>query len=97
MTYLETDRLVTQSKILIADANHAGAAFCLVDLDMAHTMLDRADVSTNRVVRERNIGNARVAHDAIQSLRPRLHLDDPDAHAVDEAMQRLEKRLANYS
>jgi hypothetical protein len=94
---LETAKLLAKSRMLIADANHIGAGFCLADIDMAHTLLDRADVSDNPVVRNRNLRNARRAHQAIRDLRPRLDLNEADAQAVDEGLRGLEKRLANYA
>ena len=97
MTSLRTDTLLKESRALIADVNHVGATFCLVDLDMAHTMLDRADLSRFGEVRTRNIGNARTAHDAIRHLIPQLRLNEVDARDVEQAMERLEKRLAGYA
>lgn len=97
MVRLTTENLLSQSRMLIAEANRVGAAFCVADLDMAHTLLDRADISGAHEVRERNIGNARHAHDAIRQLRGKLDLNASDAREVEEALQRLGRRLASYS
>jgi hypothetical protein len=59
------------------DPDRPGAAFLLIDLELANTFLDIADTAHGET-RERNIVNAWTAHNSITNLSSRDGLTDSE-------------------
>ncbi len=75
------------------DLNRAGMKFVLTDLDVALTFLDLAEVSHSEATVRRNHTNARIAHDAIERLLPRLTPDAEQRQLIDAKLAALKTRL----
>ena len=77
----------------LRDANEAGINLLISDSQIALTLLDAAEVSSDMETRSRRIGAARKAYDTIHHLRRRLTLDEAQSNTLDEQMSTLRKRL----
>jgi hypothetical protein len=79
----------------IRESTAAGFELLLSDVQLAHTMLDRAAVTQDRASCERNVQNAAHARDTIQHLMSRLNLDESRRTQLEEGIRSLETRLAS--
>jgi hypothetical protein len=77
----------------LRDANEAGVNLLLSDSQIALTLLDAAEATSNVETRARRIGEARKAYDTIHHLRRQLTLDEAQSNTLDEQMSTLRKRL----
>jgi hypothetical protein len=76
------------------DPEHRRISFLLIDLDLANTFLDVATTIGSHEAMERNIANARKAHDAIEHLAGKLGLNDSELTTIVNGLRALRKRLA---
>jgi hypothetical protein len=75
------------------DPGSSKAAFLFTDLDLANTFLDIADTTGVGFIRERNIANARKAHDTVKHFAFRIELTNSERRAIKAELRALEKRL----
>jgi len=64
------------------DPGSSKAAFLFTDLDLANTFLDIADTTGVGFIRERNIANARKAHDTVKHFAFRIELTNSERRAI---------------
>jgi hypothetical protein len=81
----------------LRDANTIGGAFLVTDVELALTMLDRANASGDDAVAVRNIQNAWHAYETVMDLRARLKLEDAQREHLDSRLAVLKQRLDRES
>jgi ABC-type sugar transport system ATPase subunit len=77
----------------ISDANEAGIEMVLSDLDLAETLLDRANVLQDADTIRRNRKNARHAYDTVQNLIVNLTPNSGQKKQLANKMAVLRMRL----
>ena len=85
--------MTTQTEQLLADANTAGVELQITDLELALTMLDRADLSDDRETVRRNRRNAHAALIAVRVFLGRLEPTSEQWRRIDPLLTRLASRL----
>lgn len=68
-------------------------AFLLADLATANTFLDVAETTSDNVTRERNIGNANTAHEAVTRFFPRVTMTALQTTDVQDRLGLLRGRI----
>jgi hypothetical protein len=77
----------------LRDSNEVGIGLLINDAEMALTLLDAANISSDTVGRSRRVQEARKAYDSILHLLPHFTLDPTQSQELDERVSRLRKRL----
>jgi len=72
----------------------SGFEFCLTDLEMALTMLDRAETSREPETRERNRANARHALETVLHHMSQLELSEEQRERLQVKVDELKDRLS---
>ena len=90
---LKTAELIAHLDRVVAEASKVGGEFCLVDIESANRMLDRAQVTRDPATRERNIANARHACQVVVSLSGRLSLEPELQDRIHKGLDALRVRL----
>jgi hypothetical protein len=75
------------------ESNEVGIRLLLTDAEIALTLLDTAEASSDAEGRSRRIQEARKAFDSILHLLPRFTLDAAQSEELDVRMSLLRKRL----
>jgi hypothetical protein len=78
----------------LKETNDSGVALLFTDLDLAHTMLDRAELVEDATTRERNLQNVEKACASAQHFMGKLQLTDADRSTLSEKLAALRQRLA---
>lgn len=76
-----------------SDLNNTGVEFVLIDLDLALTLMDVADVSSTEETILRNHASARIAYDSVLRLLRILTPDMLQQQNIDGKLAILKKRL----
>ena len=80
-------------RCVLRDSNRIGIQFLFTDLDVASSFLTVAATSGDLANKQRNWKNARIAHDAIRHLLPRLMPSDEELLLLNERLYALRLRL----
>ncbi len=75
------------------DINRTSVELLLIDADVALTFISIAETAEGRETVERNIHNARKAHDSIQHLRVRYILTDTQTKTLNSRVLEVRRRL----
>lgn len=82
----------------IKQANDSGVTLLFTDLELAQTMLDRAELARDSETRDRNMGHARRACESVSHFLEKLNLRDDERltlmeklHTLTDRVQKLQK------
>jgi hypothetical protein len=79
--------------MLLPDINIIGVKFVMIDLDVAHTVMDVADTSSVQETVTRNLENARTAYESAVTLLPKLRPNELEQQTIDTKLGLLKERL----
>lgn len=80
----------------IREANSVGVELVITDLQLGHSLLDRAATSRDAATIDRNIGNARHAVATAEHLLQRLAPDAKQRATIVDLLDQLRRRLAEF-
>ena len=78
---------------LVRDLNDRAVTFCVLDLELALSFLDRADTSPNPEIAARNRHNAWHAGFVVQRQLSHLILDEAQEKRIERLLSQLRPRL----
>jgi beta-glucosidase-like glycosyl hydrolase len=77
----------------IRQANDTGVDLLFTDIELAGTMLERAELTEDEETRSRNMQNVAEACKSIQHFMQKLELSDDQERTLEQKLAALEQRL----